>query len=222
MPGSRPKHDEPRTRDPEGTRKRILDAAEKEFATHGFAATKVRDIAKRASINVRMLYHYFGDKDELYRAILQRQVAVTPNMPPPGTEPMGEQLGRMFRYMTTHSDWVRLTLWESLEYGEDPVVDEKARRERMTTGVPQLRAEGVAGQIDPEFDPEMLLIAMLAVASYPAAFTPSVRMITGLNPSSRRFKQRYAEFLDQLVAHMAPRDPTPDRDDVESVAHPAR
>src|SRR5450432_2914601 len=48
------------TRNPGRTRERILSAALKEFAAKGFAGARVDTIARRAAINKRMLYHYFG------------------------------------------------------------------------------------------------------------------------------------------------------------------
>ena len=62
-------------RNPERTRARILSAALKEFAANGFAGARVDAIARRAAINKRMLYHYFGDKEGLFRAVLRRKIA---------------------------------------------------------------------------------------------------------------------------------------------------
>ncbi len=59
-----------RSRDPDNARRRILDAAADEFAAVGFAGGRVDRIAQRAGINKRMLYHYFGDKAGVYRAVL--------------------------------------------------------------------------------------------------------------------------------------------------------
>ena len=59
------------TRDPERTRAAILDAAIREFATEGFGGARVDAIAARAKINKRMLYHYFGNKEDLYLAVLE-------------------------------------------------------------------------------------------------------------------------------------------------------
>jgi AcrR family transcriptional regulator len=61
----------PRTRDPEGTRARILDAATQEFARSGLGGARVDRIAERAGANKRMLYYYFGDKDGLFLAVLE-------------------------------------------------------------------------------------------------------------------------------------------------------
>jgi AcrR family transcriptional regulator len=62
----------PRQRDPERTRRAILNAATAEFVTHGFAGASVNEIAARAKVNKRMLYHYYGKKDALYLAVLER------------------------------------------------------------------------------------------------------------------------------------------------------
>ncbi len=65
----------PRTRDPEGTRRRILAAATREFARHGLGGARVDRIATKADANKRMLYYYFGDKDDLFRAVLEQAYA---------------------------------------------------------------------------------------------------------------------------------------------------
>ena len=60
-----------RTRDPDATRSRILAAAKSEFARKGLGGARVDDIAAKAKINKRMLYHYFGNKEELFRRTLE-------------------------------------------------------------------------------------------------------------------------------------------------------
>ena len=60
-----------RIRDPQATRKRILAAAKAEFARKGLAGARVDDIAARARSNKRMMYHYFGNKEELFRLVLE-------------------------------------------------------------------------------------------------------------------------------------------------------
>ena len=64
-----------RKRDPERTRAAILEAGQHEFAQKGYAGARVDAIAKRARINKRMLYHYFGGKDGLYLAVLEANYA---------------------------------------------------------------------------------------------------------------------------------------------------
>lgn len=59
-------------RDPEGTRRRILDAARDEFSRGGYAGARVDRIGAAAGANERMLYYYFGSKEGLFLAVLER------------------------------------------------------------------------------------------------------------------------------------------------------
>ena len=59
------------TRDPESTSAAILAAAVKEFTERGYEGARVDNIANRAGVNKRMLYHYFGNKQALYVAVLE-------------------------------------------------------------------------------------------------------------------------------------------------------
>jgi AcrR family transcriptional regulator len=66
-------------RDPERTRAAILDAATAEFAAKGLDGARVDAIARRSGVNKRMIYHYFGDKDGLYLAVLEAGYAAIRN-----------------------------------------------------------------------------------------------------------------------------------------------
>lgn len=59
------------TRRPEVTRGRILKAATREFSARGLGGARVDAIAARAGVNKRMLYHYFGNKEAMFRAVLE-------------------------------------------------------------------------------------------------------------------------------------------------------
>ena len=61
----------PAVRDAEATRQRILDAAESEFSGKGLAGARVDVIAAGAGANKRMIYYYFGNKENLYVAVLE-------------------------------------------------------------------------------------------------------------------------------------------------------
>jgi len=54
----------------ERTRTAILEAAERLFAEHGFAATRLEDVAERVGIRRASIVYYFRDKAELYDAVL--------------------------------------------------------------------------------------------------------------------------------------------------------
>src|SRR5881392_1822529 len=120
--------DKPISRNPERSRERILAAAFQEFAAQGFAGARVDNIASRAGINKRMLYHYFGDKESLFREVLRRKMAerqawgaATPDEP-------SESLPYWFDLARHDKDWVRLLEWEALHFLEGRLIDEKRRQ----------------------------------------------------------------------------------------------
>ena len=84
-----------RERSAEGTRRRILDAAEIEFAAKGFDGARLVTIARAAEAQQALIHHYFDDKAGLYRAVIARALeslsaegwdilgTVKGSMPPP-------------------------------------------------------------------------------------------------------------------------------------------
>src|SRR5437899_12583245 len=109
----------PASRNPERTQERIFKAAFKEFAGKGFAGARVDNIARCAGINKRMLYHYFGDKESLFREVLRRKMAerqawgvATPDDP-------RESLPYWFDLACKDPEWIRLLEWEALQFAEE-------------------------------------------------------------------------------------------------------
>ncbi|GAB7046187.1 TetR/AcrR family transcriptional regulator [Catenuloplanes indicus] len=64
-----------RRRDAARTRAEIIDVATDEFAHRGYAGARVDEIAARTRTTKRMIYYYFGGKEQLYRAVLERAYA---------------------------------------------------------------------------------------------------------------------------------------------------
>ncbi len=61
-----------RTRDKERTRAELLEVATVAFAESGYSGTRVDEIADRTRTTKRMIYYYFGSKEQLYLAVLER------------------------------------------------------------------------------------------------------------------------------------------------------
>ncbi|HMC15341.1 MAG TPA: TetR family transcriptional regulator [Albitalea sp.] len=64
-----------RTRDADRTRQEILRAAMDEFSESGLGGARIDSIAERAGINKRLIYYYFGAKDDLFLAVLEQTYA---------------------------------------------------------------------------------------------------------------------------------------------------
>ncbi len=75
VPEAKAEAEAPVRRDPARTRAKLLESAVAEFADHGFSGARTDRIARNAGTNIRMLYHYFGSKDDLYVAVLEAVLA---------------------------------------------------------------------------------------------------------------------------------------------------
>jgi AcrR family transcriptional regulator len=64
-----------RQRDAGRTRQEILDVASREFADRGFAGARVDEIAEQTRTTKRMIYYYYGSKEQLFVAVLERAYA---------------------------------------------------------------------------------------------------------------------------------------------------
>jgi len=115
---------QPVQRNPDRTRRRILQAAIRLFAAHGFHAVSVDQIVGKARVNKRMVYHYFGSKDALFEAALaevyQRIETVEFHAVERGRSPR-EKLSRLlesyFEFLDREPEFTRLLQWENLEKG---------------------------------------------------------------------------------------------------------
>jgi AcrR family transcriptional regulator len=75
MPGMGKAAAPARRRDADRTRQEILDVAAREFADRGFAGARVDEIAERTRTTKRMIYYYYGSKEQLFVAVLERAYA---------------------------------------------------------------------------------------------------------------------------------------------------
>lgn len=110
-----------RKRDSEQSKLDILRAGEIEFAEKGLYGTRIDEIAKRANINKRMIYEYFGNKEQLYRTVfdtvynrltkIELELLETDLQ---GVEAIKTIIRVYFYYLKENPHYVNLLLWENL------------------------------------------------------------------------------------------------------------
>jgi AcrR family transcriptional regulator len=113
-----------RQRNPDRTRRLLLQAAIRLFSNRGFHAVAVDDIVALAGVNKRMVYHYFGSKDALFEAALSdvytRIETVEFHAMERGHSPR-EKLSRLlesyFEFLDAEPEFTRMLQWENLEKG---------------------------------------------------------------------------------------------------------
>jgi AcrR family transcriptional regulator len=191
-------------RNPERTRERILSAALKEFAANGFAGARVDVIARRAAINKRMLYHYFGDKEHLFREVLRLKMAEQQARAETLSGDPAEGLTFWFEAACKDKDWVRLLEWEALQENGQGLIDKKNRRAAAARGLERIRQRQARGQISADLDPRHVMLTMRSLTMFPAAFPQLTRLIMGRSVSDLRFQKERAAFLRKLAAAFQP------------------
>ncbi len=103
------------SRDSSATKARLLDAAFTEFAAYGIAGARVDRIAEAAGVNKRMIYVYFGNKEQLFEEVLQRALTAGAESVPFDVEDLPGYAGAIFDHLVARPDLMRLRLWKLLE-----------------------------------------------------------------------------------------------------------
>jgi AcrR family transcriptional regulator len=102
-------------RDSTATRRRLLKAAQEEFTAHGIAGARVDRIASAANANKAQIYHYFGDKDGLFDAVLDSFTEAAVGAVPVDAYDLPGYAARLFDYHFDHPQLLRLVTWARLE-----------------------------------------------------------------------------------------------------------
>lgn len=201
----------PQRRDPVATRKKLLTAARQEFAKHGFAGARVDEIAMRAGVNKQLVYHYFGDKDALYLAVLEwvyadireqeRQLNLEGLLPEKAIRKLIEA---SFDYLATNPDFIVLLNDENR--GGARHVRGSTRLEAMHSplvkSVSHILHEGVrTGVFRKGIDPIQLYISVAGLGYFYLSNTPTLSAIFGKDLSSRAAKRARRRHVVDLVLH---------------------
>jgi len=196
-------------RNPGRTRERILSAALREFAAKGFAGARVDVIARRAAINKRMLYHYFGNKEKLFRAILHHKIAERRAWGLNLSSDPTERLPFWFKTACADPDWIRLLEWEALQRGAKHVIDEDERRALAADWLKRLRGRQERGELSSDFDARHMALAMQSLTMFPMAFPQLTRFIIGQAVDDHKFQRAHSAFLEKFAAAFSPMNARP-------------
>ncbi|APU43577.1 TetR family transcriptional regulator [Streptomyces sp. TN58] len=102
-------------RDSNATKARLLDAAFSEFAAYGIAGARVDRIADAAQANKRLIYVYYGNKEQLFDAVLQRALETGSESVPFDADDLPGYAGAVFDHLVERPELMRLVLWKQLE-----------------------------------------------------------------------------------------------------------
>ncbi len=205
----------PQRRDPAATRKKLLTAARREFAASGLAGARVDEIAARAGVNKQLVYHYFGDKDALYLAVLewvyeeiraQERKLNLEGLPP--KQAIKRLIEASFDHLAAHPDFILLLNDENRGGARHVRGSRKleAMHSPLVSMVQAILSEGIrAGVFRKEINPVHLYISIAGLSYFYFSNTPTLSAIFGKDlarPTARRARRRHV--VDLVMQSLRP------------------
>jgi AcrR family transcriptional regulator len=211
MPGRTAREDNAsiRRRDPDRTQNEILEVATREFAERGYSGGRVDEIAAQTRTTKRMIYYYFGGKEGLFIAVLQRayariraleqQVDVDHLDPASAVRRVAELT---FDHHESHPDFIRLVSIENTHRAEHLAkLDGVATLNNpAVTVLEEILSRGYeTGVFRRQVEPLDLHMLISAFCVFRVANRYTFRSIFGRDMMSRRLRPRYRQMVGDMV-----------------------
>ena len=192
----------PKDADPKQTRATILDAAEDEFAEHGFHGTRMVAIATRAGVTHGLLHYYFDSKDRLYEEVVgrlfRRHLRLFERLAADGTAVSARDLVlQSFDLFWEHPNQVRIMLWE-MASGDDRV--ERAMKDfydGMARALATLPAKAPSAK--PGRDPRDVYASILGALVVYFFRDPAIKRLFGEKRFTEADRKRRRAHLGTLL-----------------------
>lgn len=204
---------ERRTRDAAGTRKKILDAAIEEFAERGLSGARIDSIAQRSGANMRMIYHYYGNKEQLYVYVLDhvyediRKKEAALNL---GNLDPFEAMMKLFNFTYSHfaSNPHVISLWTGENLQKGIYLSTSMRAPTLSSplmdAIHETLARGAEQKVFREdIDPLQLYVSMVALSYFHLSNAYTLSSIFSTNLQTERWKsERRRHAQDMLSAYL--------------------
>jgi TetR/AcrR family transcriptional regulator len=204
-----------RRRDAAASRRAILDSAEQLFAERGYDRASLGEIGRRAGVSAALPGYFFGGKEQLYVAVLERLLAERERRLEPIALAAADQFERTgelrpalellidgyIDFLCQRTALVRLMGREALDHGRHlapgprhsvALADGLARFARLLSPTP-----------GPSVDPEQLLITTVALCFFPIEHNDTMLAAMGLDATSERFatarKRHVVDVLERVL-----------------------
>ena len=200
-------------RDSAKTKEELLSASEKEFAEKGIYGARIDAIAAMAGVNKRMIYEYFGNKEELYvtvlsrayHRLLEREVDVLSRRMP-AREAIFQTIHMYFEFLAEHETFVQLVLRENLNHAEylrklnlqdikEPTIE--LLRDIISDG----KASGIFRQ-DLDIDQVILSILTYTFSYFSNRYTMSILMNKDYS-DIENIKLRAKDVTEMVLSYMS-------------------
>ncbi|MDR3573694.1 MAG: TetR/AcrR family transcriptional regulator [Anaerolineaceae bacterium] len=208
-----------RTHNAQAARDAILNAAEKVFAEHGFDGARIDDIAVVSSYNKGLLFRYFGNKLDLYTAVIRRANEQTRTLQEQAIAPLLDRTSALdvdsvrdllkiylrayYDYLLAHPLIARIYVWEMAEgWKTYAKIASKPDFEEVHQLRPLLSKLQNAGLLRVDLDPIFQIIAAEAYSLTYLACLPLAQLFSAgedfTSPEAlARGREYNAEFVSQ-------------------------
>jgi TetR/AcrR family transcriptional regulator len=204
-----------RKRDALATRETLLATAERLFVEKGFDGTRIDEIAAESRVNKRMLYVYFGNKDQVYAEVLRRSfervLALGKDVADPALGPAAQAeaaIRRYFGFVAENPSYVRLMGWESLNARSGP-----ALAQLLSAGLEDLHAvlaKGVAtGVFRADLDVRELVMSVSALCISTFSRRALLEALWGVDFARPEVRRHLLDHIVALVMRGILADPRP-------------
>lgn len=203
----------PMKRDAKASQRRILKAALKEFSEHGLAGARIDVIAERAQVSKPMIYSYFGDKNELYKAALRESyvqirsgerkldtVGMTPE----------EAIRELVRFTLEHfisKPWfISMLNTENMLGGQSirQIEDVADIQSPLVNSLDDILKRGAAeGQFRAGVDPVEFYITIASLCYFPVSNRHTLRSVFGVAIDDDWLARKADEASDMLISYLS-------------------
>lgn len=206
-----------RKRNPDESRRRILDAAEQAFARRGFEGARLRDIAQEAGVHHALVHHYYGDKRGLFKEVVQRALSTISTTNLEGAaggndlETVASHLiSVLYDFFSKHRDLCRII--ESAFRDHDSVAHQLTADALGELAAPLLlgiRGRVKSGQelggVRKDLDADAMLLFGFGAIVYPFVIGPDLMASLGVTPPSEaELADRKGQLVKYIVTAMKP------------------
>jgi AcrR family transcriptional regulator len=198
-----------RERNPTRTRAAILDAAEQLFAEKGYDSTSLNEVGAQAGVSRGTPGYFFGSKQALYQAVLERAFAEVRQAVRTGRERalassqpaeviLTGAVSDYFDFLAARPHFMRLIEREALSAG--PLPD---RAGHLSAGQEALAAISVELGLDPSPSGEVaqLLLSIISLCWFPLIHARTVAAAVGVGLDKDEEIERRRQHVISLVMH---------------------
>ncbi len=206
-----------KTRDAERSRRAILEAAERLFAGRGFDAASLAEIGEEAGVSRGTPSYFFGSKEALYRAVLERMArdrsaALEPAFRPlvewaeakqpaePLRAALSRSVGDYLEFLRERPTYVDIIEREALAGGHrlrEAEVESTVMEDAFATLRHRARAHGLRS-----FDPGEVIMCLIALGYLPVAHRDTILRRHGQTYDDPAFLRRRRRHIVDVLLHL--------------------